>query len=64
MGKGFEERAYDATCMAMGAAVWQLIVTRQTVSQEAIAKMVVELSGCEPDIAISMALSVLKEKNI
>lgn len=62
MESNFEERAHDAACMIMGEAIWQIIATREKVSQEAIARMVVELSEHQPDIAVSIALSVLKEK--
>ncbi|WNK65700.1 hypothetical protein RM156_12495 [Pantoea agglomerans] len=58
---GFEEQTYDAACMAMGEAVWQLIAIGQTVSQEAIARMVVELSEGRPDLGDSIALSVLRQ---
>ncbi|WP_191923873.1 hypothetical protein [Pantoea agglomerans] len=44
MEQEFEAQAYDAACMAMGVAVWQLIVTGQAVSQEAIASMILVLS--------------------
>ncbi|WP_278496120.1 hypothetical protein [Pantoea vagans] len=57
----FETQAHDAACMAMGEAVWQLIVTGEIVSQEAIARMVVELSERRPDLAESIALSVLRQ---
>ncbi|MFK3934057.1 hypothetical protein ACI2JB_10715 [Pantoea agglomerans] len=56
---GFEEQAYDAACMAMGAAVWQLIATGEMIWREAIARMVVELSERRPELAESIALSVL-----
>jgi len=59
MGKGFEEQAHDAACMAMGEAVWQLIIMGQTVSQQAIARMILELSEQPPELAESIALSVL-----
>lgn len=59
MEQEFEAQAYDAACMAMGVAVWQLIVTGQTVSQEAIARTVMELSDRAPDLSVSIALSVL-----
>ena len=61
MKKGFEEQAHDAACMAMGEAVWQLIVTGQTVSQEAISRTVLELSDRAPDLSVSIALSVLRQ---
>jgi len=59
MDNGFEEQAHDAACMVMGEAVWQLIVTGQTVSQEAIARTVMELSDRAPNLSVSIALSVL-----
>ncbi|MCL6409956.1 hypothetical protein QQL37_12355 [Pantoea agglomerans] len=59
MENGFEEQAHDAACMAMGEAVWQLIATGETVSQEAIARMILQLSERRPDLADSIALSVL-----
>lgn len=62
MESNFEERAYDAACRVMGEAVWQLIATGETVSQEAIARMVVELSERRSDLADSIALSVLSQQ--
>ncbi|MBT8498164.1 hypothetical protein DH20_22310 [Pantoea agglomerans] len=59
MEQEFEAQAYDAVCRAMGEAVWQLIATGQAVSQEAIARMVVELSEWRPGLAESIALSVV-----
>lgn len=59
MDNGFEEQAHDAACMVMGEAVWQLITTGETVSQEAIARMILQLSDRLPDLADSIALSVL-----
>lgn len=59
MKNGFEEQAHDAACMAMGEAVWQLVVAGEPVTQETIARMVVELSGSQPDLTSSIALSVL-----
>lgn len=61
MAQEFEKQAHDAACRAMGEAVWQLIATGQAVSQEAIARMVVELSEQRPDLADSIALSVLRQ---
>lgn len=61
MEQEFEAQAYDAACMAMGVAVWQLIVTGQAVSQEAIASMILVLSECQPCMAESIALSVLRQ---
>lgn len=59
MDNGFEEQAHDAACMVMGEAVWQLIATGETVSQEAITRMILQLSDRLPDLADSIALSVL-----
>lgn len=59
MEQEFEAQAYDAACRAMGEAVWQLIVTGQTVTQETIARMVVESSERQSSLADSIALSVL-----
>lgn len=61
MEQEFEAQAHDAACRAMGEAVWQLIAIGQAVSQEAIARMVVELSERRPDLAESIALSVLRQ---
>lgn len=60
MDNGFEEQAHDAACMVMGEAVWQLIATGEGVSLEAIARMILQLSERRPDLADSIALSVLK----
>lgn len=43
MESNFEERAYDAACMIMGEAVWQLVAAGEPVTQETIARMVVAL---------------------
>jgi hypothetical protein len=59
MDNGFEEQAHDAACVVMGEAVWQLIATGEMVSQEAIARMVVDLSERRAELAESIALSVL-----
>lgn len=59
MDQRFEEQAYGSACMTMGEAVWQLIATGQAVSQESIARMVVELSESRPSLAGNIALSVL-----
>jgi len=59
MEQEFEAQAHAAACMAMGEAVWQLIATGEIVSQEAIARMVVELSERRTELAESIALSVL-----
>lgn len=59
MDSGFEEQAHDTACMVMGEAVWQLIATGEMVSQEAIARMVVDLSERRAELAESIALSVL-----
>lgn len=60
MKNGFEEQVYNAACMAMGEAVWQLVNSGETVTQEAIARKVVELTERQPDIASSTAVSVLR----
>jgi len=59
MEQGFEEQAYDAACMAIGDAVLQVVASGETVSHEAIAIMIIELSEQRPDLADSIALSVL-----
>lgn len=59
MRKGFEEKAYDVACMAMGAAVWQLMSSGEAVTPEAIANMILRLSDSRADLAASIALSVL-----
>jgi len=59
MGNGFEEQAYDAAYMAVGAAVWQLVSSEEAVTPEAIANMILKLSGRRDDLAISIALAVL-----
>jgi len=59
MEQEFEAQAYDAACMIMGEAVWQLIATGQVVSQEEIARMVAKFSEPRNGLATSIALSVL-----
>jgi len=59
MGNGFEEQAYEAACIAMGAAVWQLVSSKEAVTPEAIANMIMKLSERRDDLAVSIALSVL-----
>lgn len=59
MKKNFTEIVYDATCMALGEAVWQLVASGETVTQETIARMIIDLSQRRPDLADSIALSVL-----
>lgn len=61
MDKGFEAQLYDAACVAIGEAVWQLIAAGQTVTQEATARMIVELSERRPDLVESIALSELRQ---
>jgi hypothetical protein len=61
MENRFEAQAHDAACMAMGEAIWQLIATGQKVSQETVVRMLVELSGRRPDLAVSIAISVLRQ---
>ncbi|WP_256844218.1 MULTISPECIES: hypothetical protein [unclassified Pantoea] len=59
MKDGFEDHAYDAACMIMGKAVWQLVASGELVTQEAVATKIVELSKRRADLAASIALSVL-----
>jgi len=59
MEQEFEAQAYDAACMAMGEARWQLVPAGETVTQETIARMIVELSEIRPELADSIVLSVL-----
>jgi len=60
MEQEFEAQAYDAACMAMGEAVWQLIAEGGSVSIETIASMILILSDHRPDLGDSIALSVLR----
>jgi len=60
MDQRFEEQAHNAACRVMGEAVWQLIATGETVSQEAIARMILQLSERRTDLAESIALSVVR----
>lgn len=60
MDQRFEEQAHDAACRVMGEAVWQIIATGKTVSQEAIARMILQLSERRTDLAESIALSVVR----
>lgn len=59
MKNNFTENVYNATCMALGEAVWQLVASGETVTQEAIVRMILELSEWQPDLADSIALTVL-----
>lgn len=59
MDQRFEQQAYGAACMTIGEAAWHLIAKGETVSQEALARMVVELSERRTELAGSIALSVL-----
>lgn len=59
MEQEFEKQVYDAACMAMGEAVWQLAVSGEIISQEAILIKVFELSEIQLGIAESVALSIL-----
>ncbi|WP_397322253.1 hypothetical protein [Pantoea agglomerans] len=63
MEKEFEEQAHDAACRIMGEAIWQLVITSQSVSQEAIARMILELSDEPQTLGVSIALSVLFDSN-
>jgi len=60
MDQRFEEQAHNAACRVMGEAVWQLIATGETVSQEAIARMILQLLERRTDLAESIALSVVR----
>lgn len=59
MEQQFEAQAYEAACRVMGEALWQLVNSGETVTQEAIARMIIELSGRRSDLADNIALSVL-----
>lgn len=59
MENGFEEQAYEAACMAMGAAVWELVSTGEQLTQYDIARMILMHSEHRDDLATSIALSVL-----
>lgn len=59
MEQEFEAQAYDAACMAMGEAVWQLVARGEKVTQEAIVGMILELSQYRLELAESIALTVL-----
>lgn len=59
MEQTFEEQVHNAACRVMGEAVWQLIATGQTVSQEAIVNMIVMLAERRLNLEDSVALSVL-----
>lgn len=61
MEQEFEAQVYIAACTVMGEAIWQLIDSGHTVSQDAIARMVVELSESRGDLANSIALAVLND---
>lgn len=59
MKNEFAENLYNAACNTIGEAVWQLVASGETVSQEAIGRMIIELSKERLDLADSIALSVL-----
>jgi len=59
MGNGFEKQVYDAVCMAMGAAVWELVSTGEQLTQDDIARMILMHSEHGYDLVASIALSVL-----
>lgn len=59
MGKEFEAHLYDEACMAMGEAVWQLMVAGEPVLPETMANTILTLSDRPDDLAASIALSVL-----
>lgn len=48
--------------MTMGETVWQLVARGETVTQEAIASVVVALSERRDNLAASIALSVLRQE--
>lgn len=59
MKNNFAGNLYNAACNIIGEAVWQLVASDETVSQEAIAKTIVTAARRRPDLAESIALSVL-----
>lgn len=59
MEQEFEAQVYDAACMAIGEAVWQLVVAGEQVTPETIANTILVLSERPDDLAASIALSVL-----
>lgn len=59
MKNDFAGNLYNAACNTIGEAVWQLVASGETVSQEAIARMILQLSERRPDLADSIVLSVL-----
>lgn len=61
MKQGFEAQAFDAACKVMGEVVWHLVSTGQRVTQDAIDDMIVVLSARRDDLAVSIALSVLRQ---
>lgn len=60
MEQEFDAQAYEAVCMTMGEAVWQIVASGEMISQEAIARMILQLSEQKPDLVNSIALSVLR----
>jgi len=60
MKNDFAENLYNAACNTIGEAVWQLVASGETVTQEMIADMIVMLSKEHSGLAESIALSVLK----
>lgn len=61
MKNGFEEEVYNSACMAMGEAVWELVVAGEEVTQTAIANMITSLIEYRLDLGDSVALSVLNQ---
>ncbi|EZI34399.1 hypothetical protein BW31_01442 [Pantoea agglomerans] len=59
MENEFEKQTYDAACMAMGAAVWQLMLRAEKLTPDAIARKIIMFSERRDDLAASIALSVL-----
>lgn len=59
MKNEFEKQAYDAVCMAMGEAVWQLMTTGEQLTPDAIARMILVHSERRYDLVASIALSAL-----
>lgn len=64
MESNFEERAYDAACMIMGEAVWQLVSKGEQLTPDAVARTIVVLSEHRYDLAASIALSVLRSQYV
>ncbi|MGP6463293.1 hypothetical protein [Pantoea agglomerans] len=63
MKNDFAENVYNAACNRIGEAVWKLVASGETVTQEAIARTIVVLSEHRDDLAASIALSVLLQSS-